>query len=150
MSEKFQSRINHFFNSFQQRTGCSLSEIGEKLGVSAESVKKYKHAPENKVLTSYLTLSAIAQLQGMSAADFCNYLENKKNSKKLSPWQETLIARFAEVSHTYRQQFIHRFLFHASASEVKEMVKMIIKISTLSQSDKKTLNLFLKGWGSKK
>jgi transcriptional regulator with XRE-family HTH domain len=144
---KIQQRIHHFFTVYANRTGKTLEEIGSDLNVSKEAISKYKASEKNRVLSSYFTLQKIAQLEEMSAGEFCNYLENSApQGEKLFPWQKIILQEFGKISHVYREQFIHRYLANSSPEELAKSIELFLWIGKLGKKEQQILESLFESW----
>lgn len=103
--------IARFLSSFRAREGLTQSEMAGRLGLSLNRYREYEqNTTDNSKGIALDLLLRIADLEGMELTQFLARLaameSDVQGSAQLDPWQEKLLAHFAEVSIEERELFL--------------------------------------------
>lgn len=103
--------VARFLSSFRAREGLTQSEMANRLGLSLNRYREYEqNTTDNSKGIALDLLLRVADLEGLELPQFLARIgaDEAPTSREtsLDPWQEKLLAYFAEVSIEEREQFL--------------------------------------------
>lgn len=103
--------VARFLSSFRAREGLTQSEMANRLGLSLNRYREYEqNTTDNSKGIALDLLLRVADLEGLELPQFLARVGADEaptaRETSLDPWQEKLLAYFAEVSIEEREQFL--------------------------------------------